>query len=150
MENLKISRIKAAGKNITNIVYLTLVSIGLSLIMNLHISNLKSVDGVRIMVILYAIVFLGIFIILLINLFSAGKHLINCDNDNDIQAVTGYDYKGEWKNNMYHGQGTYTYYNGNKYEGEWKDGHKHGQGTFTYFDGRIVKGLWKNDEFVGE
>ena len=150
MENLKISRIKAAGKNITNIVYLTLVSIGLSLIMNLHISNLKSVDGVRIMVILYAIVFLGIFIILLINLFSAGKHLINCDNDNDIQAVTGYDYKGEWKDNMYHGQGTYTYYNGNKYEGEWKDGHKHGQGTFTYFDGRIVKGLWKNDEFVGE
>ena len=155
MENLKISRIKAAGKNITNIVYLTLVSIGLSLIMNLHISNLKSVDGVRIMVILYAIVFLGIFIILLINLFSAGKHLINCDNDiqavtKDIQAVTGYDYKGEWKDNMYHGQGTYTYYNGNKYEGEWKDGHKHGQGTFTYFDGRIVKGLWKNDEFVGE
>ena len=41
MENLKISRIKAAGKNIANIGYLTLVSIGLSLIMYFHISNLK-------------------------------------------------------------------------------------------------------------
>jgi hypothetical protein len=152
MENLKISRIKAAGKNITNIVYLTLVSIGLSLIMNLHISNLKSVDGVRIMVILYAIVFLGIFIILLINLFSAGKHLINCDND--IQVVTrdfhGYDYKGEWKDNMYHGQGTYTYYNGDKYVGEYMNGKKNGQGTYTYANGTIRKGLWKNDEYVGE
>ena len=146
---MKISRFKAAGKNITNVVYLTLVSIGLSLIMYLHISNLKSGDGVSNFVILYAIVFLGIFIISLINLFSAGKHLINCDND-IIKDIHGYDYEGEWKDNMYHGQGTYTYYNGNKYEGEWKDGDKHGQGTFTYADGTITKGLWKNDEFVGE
>ena len=49
-----------------------------------------------------------------------------------------------------HGQGTYTWANGNKYVGEYKDDMMHGQGTYTSADGTITKGLWKNGEFVGE
>ncbi len=34
-----------------------------------------------------------------------------------------------------HGQGTWTYTEGEKYVGEWKDGKYNGQGTFTYPNG---------------
>ena len=39
----------------------------------------------------------------------------------------------------YHGQGTWTYFNGDKYVGEWKDGKYHGQGTYTFKDGSKEK-----------
>ena len=101
MENLKISRIKAAGKNITNIGYLLLASIGLSLIMYFHLSHLleqsKQVQvrdfmeqleqskQVFIIYTIYGFVYLIILISLLDNIFSAGKNLINCEInfDND-------------------------------------------------------------------
>ncbi len=53
-------------------------------------------------------------------------------------------------NDKKHGQGTYTFANGDKYVGEFKDDMIHGQGTQTFADGTIEKGLWVNDEFVGE
>ena len=53
-------------------------------------------------------------------------------------------YVGEWKGNDFHGQGTFTYSNGDKYVGEWKDWKYHGQGTFTYTDGSMYVGEWKD------
>ena len=143
MENLKISRIKAAGKNIANIGYLTLVSIGLSLIMYFHISNLK-LEQVGDIYIGYGFLYVIISLFLLVNVFSAGKNLINCA----IETIDNYE--GEWKYGKQHGQGTVTYADGNKYVGEWKDGKKHGQGTYSFSDGRIEKGLWENDQYLGE
>ena len=32
-------------------------------------------------------------------------------------------------------KGTYKYVGRSKYEGEWKDGKRHGQGTYTWSDG---------------
>ena len=55
-------------------------------------------------------------------------------------------YVGEWKGNDFHGQGTFTYSNGDKYVGEWKDWKYHGQGTETYPDGRKYVGEFKDDE----
>ena len=42
------------------------------------------------------------------------------------------------------GYGTYTYTNG-EYSGEFLNSKRHGQGTFTWADGDIYKGLWKED-----
>lgn len=37
-------------------------------------------------------------------------------------------------------QGTFFYSNGSKYEGEWRDNLKHGYGLFTFEDGSIYRG----------
>ena len=64
----------------------------------------------------------------------------------------GYDfdmkYEGDLKEGKYHGQGTYTFANGDQYVGEYKDDMRHGQGTFTYPDGTIKRGIWKNGELI--
>ena len=103
IENLKISRIKEVGRRFIYIGLLSLVSIGLSLIMYFHVSNLNIKeytkwtyykDGSSMSQFIpapdfkaiytsYAFVFGIILLILLINLFRAGFVLINCDNDDN-------------------------------------------------------------------
>ncbi|HCB32170.1 MAG TPA: membrane-binding protein, partial [Deltaproteobacteria bacterium] len=43
-----------------------------------------------------------------------------------------------------HGQGTYTFSDGDIFAGEWKDGKVHGNGTYTYPDGAKLIGKWKD------
>ena len=43
---------------------------------------------------------------------------------------------------------SYTYPSGNEYVGEWKDDKFHGQGTFTNTDGTKDEGKWNNNELV--
>jgi hypothetical protein len=62
----------------------------------------------------------------------------------------GENYVGEYKNDKKHGQGTYTYAKGDKYVGEWKNGKKHGQGTITYANGDKYVGEHKNDKKHGQ
>ena len=57
-------------------------------------------------------------------------------------------YEGEFKNGMYHGQGTSTRMIGDKYVGEWKNGYRHGQGTMFLANGDVWAGQWKADEWV--
>ena len=59
-------------------------------------------------------------------------------------------YKGEWKKDLQHGQGKYTYANGDEYFGEFKDGKKHGQGTFTYETGDKYIGEYKKGIMFGQ
>ncbi len=73
-------------------------------------------------------------------------------------------YVGEWKDGKQHGQGIFTFANGDKYVGEWKDGKEHGQGTDTWADGSKYVGEYKDglehgqgtftyadgDKYVGE
>ena len=42
--------------------------------------------------------------------------------------------------------GTFTFPNGDKYVGEWRDDSFNGQGTYTYADGRVKEGIWENGE----
>ena len=58
----------------------------------------------------------------------------------------GDKYVGQFKNNNSHGQGTYTSSDGDKYVGEWKDNKYHGQGTFYY----LAENKNKGDKYVGE
>ncbi|MDA7561573.1 trypsin-like peptidase domain-containing protein [Alphaproteobacteria bacterium] len=58
----------------------------------------------------------------------------------------GDKYVGEFRDNTYHGQGTYTHASGNKYVGEFRGGERNGQGTF-YF---LADDEFKGDKYVGE
>jgi hypothetical protein len=62
----------------------------------------------------------------------------------------GDKYVGEWKGEMYNGQGTYTWANGHKYVGEWVNDMRTGQGTFTWANGDKYVGQWKNDKRTGQ
>ena len=59
-------------------------------------------------------------------------------------------YSGEWEKGKKQGQGTFTWFNGNRYEGEWIDGKEHGKGTFIWSDGVIYEGEWKNGRPHGQ
>ena len=45
---------------------------------------------------------------------------------------TGAKYDGQYENDLKHGQGKYTYGNGDIYKGQWKEGKRHGSGSYTY------------------
>jgi hypothetical protein len=62
----------------------------------------------------------------------------------------GDQYVGEFKNGARDGQGTYIYANGNKYTGELKNGRRDGLGAFTWADGDKYIGEYKNDRRDGE
>ena len=62
----------------------------------------------------------------------------------------GDKYIGEFKDGLFHGQGTYTWASGEKYVGDFKDDNKHGQGTYTYADGDKYVGEYKSDKMHGQ
>tara|TARA_B110000305_G_C18876252_1_gene375433 strand:+ start:38 stop:508 length:471 start_codon:yes stop_codon:yes gene_type:complete len=66
----------------------------------------------------------------------------------DESQWAGDKYVGEFKDNKFHGQGTYTFAEGDKYVGEFKDGKKHGQATYTYADGEKDTGYYLNGEYI--
>jgi hypothetical protein len=58
--------------------------------------------------------------------------------------ANGDKYVGNSKFGRYHGQGTYTWAYGEEYVGEWEDGFRHGQGTYTWANGKKkYVGEWK-------
>ena len=67
----------------------------------------------------------------------------------------GGSYKGYWKDNDFHGQGTFDYGHintskGDKYVGEWANGKYNGQGTYFFLIGDIYKGEWINGQRTGK
>ena len=62
----------------------------------------------------------------------------------------GDKYVGKWRDGNRHGQGTYTWANGNKYVGKWRDDKINGQGTFTYANGEKYVGEWKENKKHGQ
>ncbi|MBL10100.1 MAG: hypothetical protein CL402_06230 [Acidiferrobacteraceae bacterium] len=69
----------------------------------------------------------------------------------------GSEYVGEFKDGLFHGQGTMSYANatlssgikGSKYVGEFKDGLFHGHGTLVLTDGTQYTGDWKEGKRHG-
>jgi len=62
----------------------------------------------------------------------------------------GDKYVGEFKDDKFNGQGTYTYVNGDKYVGQFNDGKGNGQGTYTYANGNKYVGEFKDNKFNGQ
>ncbi|MDC1375862.1 hypothetical protein N8311_02050, partial [bacterium] len=59
-------------------------------------------------------------------------------------------YRGYFKNDLKHGQGTLYYQSGNNYEGQWKNDKKNGQGTLYFKNGNKYEGQWKNELYSGD
>lgn len=59
-------------------------------------------------------------------------------------------YKGEWKNNQRHGNGRYTWKDGEKYDGSFVDDRREGKGTYTWLSGERYEGIWKNNKREGQ
>ncbi|MBT21699.1 hypothetical protein CMK17_17360 [Candidatus Poribacteria bacterium] len=59
------------------------------------------------------------------------------------------EYIGERKNGIPHGQGSYTWANGDQYIGNWKEGKRHGQGTYTWVNGDEYTGKWEEHKMHG-
>ena len=85
---------------------------------------------------------------------QAQSSLPSCKNDYrhncyDTKKLSNGLYRGEFKNNLYHGQGTRKYRSGNTYVGDWVNGEKNGNGSFLFSNGDKYIGTYKNDERVG-
>jgi len=85
-----------------------------------------------------------------------------------IDNQNKFKYVGEWKDGVFHGQGTWTHKSGEEYVGEWKFGKRSGQGSEIFPDGfkyvgefksdrrngqgtsEYIRGKWKGEKYVGE
>ncbi|MGD1841844.1 MAG: MORN repeat-containing protein [Thermonemataceae bacterium] len=54
-------------------------------------------------------------------------------------------YEGNWRNNIRHGKGKYTWENEDVYEGEYTNGKREGYGTYIFANQVKYEGEWKND-----
>jgi hypothetical protein len=59
-------------------------------------------------------------------------------------------YEGEYKDDMKHGKGRFTFASGSVYEGEWKDDKKHGKGKCTYASGDVYEGEFADGNYHGK
>ena len=59
-------------------------------------------------------------------------------------------YSGEWREGKMHGKGTYTRADGTKYVGEFMDNKPNGQGTFTRADGNVYIGQFRGGKPNGQ
>tara|TARA_Y100000768_G_C23977807_1_gene684014 strand:- start:1185 stop:2498 length:1314 start_codon:yes stop_codon:yes gene_type:complete len=81
----------------------------------------------------------------------------NCDKEPKIGTII-FDDIGEWYGEVkdfftISNYGTMNYYDGSKYKGEWKDNKRHGQGTYTKYTKENILilsqiGIWENDKFI--
>lgn len=61
------------------------------------------------------------------------------------------EYQGQWNNGCPHGQGTYSWLNGNQYKGNYEDGKKKGNGIFYFNNGAtFYDGSWSNGKPNGK
>lgn len=72
------------------------------------------------------------------------------DKDGIYRFKNGDEYRGGFKDYIFHGTGTFTYQDGRKYVGEWRFGKKHGYGVYYWTDGDIYKGQWVKGKRHGE
>ena len=58
-------------------------------------------------------------------------------------------YEGEWRDDIFHGNGSMSWPDGSIYSGEWVSGKREGVGTMVWPDGSDYNGLWHDDIMHG-
>ena len=85
---------------------------------------------------------------------SGDRYIGNLKNDKaegygEYYSLQG-DYKGNWKNDVYEGNGVQTWPDGTKVTAKFVKGKKQGVGNIKFCDGSSYDGEFKNDEITGE
>jgi hypothetical protein len=55
-------------------------------------------------------------------------------------------YFGGWKNGVFHGYGTFMYYDGTIFQGKFKSGQRKGKGTMYWSNGDALFGRWNGPD----
>ena len=63
---------------------------------------------------------------------------------------SGEQYVGEWRDNKFHGQGTYSFPSGEKYIGDFRDHQRNGQGTHILPNGEKYVGEFRDGKRNGQ
>lgn len=61
-----------------------------------------------------------------------------------IWTSTGSIYRGEWKDNLRHGKGSFEWAEGERYVGEFIEDEREGKGTYYWPSGERYEGEWEN------
>ena len=108
-------------------------------------------------------VFQALFFLSVLGFSSSACGLPSCSKDtSDIrhECFGGYTYGsgnkyiGEWRNNMKHGHGTFTYgpsapSAGDQYIGDFRNDKRHGRGSYSYKTGDTYTGGFDDDKKEG-
>jgi hypothetical protein len=62
----------------------------------------------------------------------------------------GLRYEGEWKDNLYHGEGVLHWPDHEYYKGSFQLGDRHGHGNYYWPDGEMFSGEWDQDQRNGK
>ena len=66
-----------------------------------------------------------------------------------IEFKNGDVYFGSWKNDLFHGKGSYIFRSQERYYGDLVEGNREGEGEFFYANGNKYTGSWRNNEKNG-
>ena len=64
--------------------------------------------------------------------------------------ANGDTYEGQYQHGKPHGEGKSTYANGDTYEGQYQHDKRHGEGKYTYANGTTYEGQWQHGKRHGE
>lgn len=71
----------------------------------------------------------------------------NCENGLGTYKIDSFEYIGQFKNNLFNGQGTIIFSDGNTYVGSFKDDKYNGYGIFIFSGGNKYSGNFINGEY---
>lgn len=68
----------------------------------------------------------------------------NCEDGDGIMQYRSGKYVGNWQNGLRHGQGKFSWNNGDTYDGSWFEDKRHGEGIYVWNDGSKYKGHYSH------
>lgn len=83
----------------------------------------------------------------------AGQYTGDCKKgwaEGQGKSVGKDTYEGEFKKGLPHGNGIYTYANGDVFDGAFNKGKMHGEGKLTTSDGKEKTGFWEHNDYIGQ